>query len=444
MRHSLRPYGIFLLAAVPLLGCGTSSTSKTVPKTPSSSYVVAGYYPEWDIYPPNSSAPPSSSNIPDFVPKDLVTNGTAPLLTHLIYAFASINNNQCASADPVADYSYPLPADYTVSGVADSTASGAFTGNFHQLQELKALYPNLQIMISIGGGGFSSDIFSTAAEPANVNAFVTSCINMFINGQFASGISEPGIFTGIDIDWEFPGQSTVNSPATDQANFTAMMAEFRSQLDAINPNYVLTTTGPAGSWAWQYMNLGVVQGSVSFINLMNYDFDGPWSNETGFVAPLYQSASDPSTSNNASYAVESYIGMGVPKSKIVFGMPFYGYEWGNVTDQNNGLFQPCTPAAGSSACPNNTYEYNAIGALTGYTTYRDSVTEEPWLWSSSQASFVTYDDPVSLTFKANYVASQELGGIMIWEMSGDTTSGSLTQALVSGLASPTAFRLAER
>jgi len=427
MRCYPRRYGILLLSVLSLLGCG--SNHKTVQKTPPSSYVVAGYYPEWGVY-----------DTPPFVPNNLVTNKTAPLLTHLIYAFASISNNQCALADPYADYQDQLPANETINGQADT---GDFAGNFHQLQELKALYPNLQIMVSIGGGGFSSDIFSTAAEPANVNVFVASCINLFINGQFASGITQPGIFTGIDIDWEFPGQSTVNSPATDQANFTAMMAEFRSQLDAINPNYVLTTTGPAGSWAWQYMNLGTVQGSVSFINLMNYDFDGPWSNETGFVAPLYQSSSDPSTSNNANYAVQSYIGMGVPKSKIVFGMPFYAYEWGNVTDQNNGLFEPCTPASGSSSCPNNTYEYNAVGGLTGYTAYRDSVTQEPWLWDGT-SSFVTYDDPTSLAFKAQYVANQDLGGVMIWEMSGDTTSGGLTQALVSGLASPSASRLGER
>ena len=417
MRHFIRLYIMLVLAAFSLMGCGTSS--RTVLKTPPpSSNIVAGYYPEWGVY---DSTP--------FVPKNLISSGTAPLLTHLIYAFASINNNQCASADPVADYQDLLPANETINGAADV---GPFAGNFHQFQELKALYPNLQIMVSIGGGDFSSDVFSTAAEPANVSAFVTSCINMFINGQFASGITEPGIFTGIDIDWEFPGQSTVNTPAQDQANFTAMMQEFRTQLNAVNPNYVLTTTGPAGSWGWQYMNLGVVQSSVDFINLMNYDFDGPWSGTTGFVAPLYQSSSDPSSTNNASSTVQSYLGMGVPKSKIVFGMPFYAYEWGAVTNQNNGLFEPCTVDPGTGECPNNTYEYNALSSLTGYTVYRDSTTQEPWLWDGS-SSFITYDDSTSLAFKAKYAADQGLGGVMIWELSGDTASGTLIQALTGNL-----------
>ena len=410
---------VLSLLGCALLGCGSSSkTGTTSSNQPPSSFIVAGYYPEWGVY---DSTP--------FVPKNLVSNGTAPLLTHLIYAFATITNNQCASADTYADYQDLLPANQTLNGVADT---GPFAGNFHQLQELKVLYPNLQIMISIGGGAMSPDVFSVAAEPANVNAFVTSCINMFIQGQFASGITQPGIFTGIDIDWEFPGQGTINSPATDQADYTAMMQLFRSQLNAINPNYLLTSTAPAGSWAWQYMNFSEVQSSVNFLNVMNYDFDGPWSTTTGFVAPLYQSPLDPSSTNNASYVVQSYLGMGVPKSKIVFGMPFYAYEWGAVTDQDDGLFEPCTPDPSTGECPNNTYEYNQISSLTGYTSFRDSITQEPWLWDGN-SSFVTYDDATSLGFKARYVANQDLGGIMIWELSGDTSSGTLIQALTGSL-----------
>jgi len=412
-----------VLAALLLFGCGPSSNSMTTgtgQNPPPASYIVAGYYPEWGVY-----------DTPPFVPKNVVSDCTAPLLTHLIYAFATISNNQCALADTYADYQDLLPANETINGVADT---GPFAGNLHQLQELKALYPNLQIMVSIGGGSLSPDVFSVAAEPANVNSFVSSCVNMFINGQFASGITEPGIFSGIDIDWEFPGQGTVNTPSTDQTNYMAMMQEFRTQLDAVSPKYLLTTTAPAGSWAWQYMNLGAVQNSVNFLNVMNYDFDGPWSTTTGFVAPLYQSSADPSTTNNANYVVQSYLGMGIPKSKIVFGMPFYAYEWGAVTDQNDGLFEPCTAAASTGECPNNTYEYNQLSALTGYTMYRDTITQEPWLWDGS-SSFVTYDDPTSLGFKAQYVAKQEVGGIMIWELSGDTPSGTLIQALTSNLSS---------
>ncbi len=33
---------------------------------------------------------------------------------------------------------------------------------------------------------------------------MASCINMYIRSNFAPGLTKPGIFTGIDIDWEYP------------------------------------------------------------------------------------------------------------------------------------------------------------------------------------------------------------------------------------------------
>jgi chitinase len=182
------------------------------------------------------------------------------------------------------------------------------------------------------------------------------------------------------------------------------------------------------------MNFSVVQNSLNFINVLNYDFDGPWNTATNFVAPLYQSASVSSSTNNVNYVVQSYIGIGVPKSKFIFDMPFYAYEWGNVTKQNNGLFEACTvvPGRNPPACPNQTYDYNAIGALTCYTMYRDSLTQEPWPWDGNK-SFVTYDDSTSLGLKANYVVNQCLDGTMIWELSGDTNTGKLIQTLTGAL-----------
>lgn len=413
MFRVLRFVSALLILQSPLLaGAQTGEaianpTSKIFTRT---HYQVAGYYPQWGI----------DGETPPYNVKNVVTSGSVPLMTHLIYAFSAITNNQCASDDTWADYQDPLPADETVNGVADSTAAGAFTGNFHQLKELKALYPKLQIMISIGGGGMNPSVFSEAAAPANLKTFVASCINMYIKGNFAGGIVEPGIFTGIDIDWEFPASST------DQANYLAMLKEFRTQLNAINPAYVLTSTAPAGSWAWQYMDMGAAAEYLDFINVMTYDFDGPWSDTTGFVAPLYQAALDPDPTNNASYVIKSYIEMGVPRRKLVLGMPFYGYDWTGVPATDNGLFQNGNP-------DQNSYSYRSITALTGYTAYRNSATREPWLYDAASETFWTYDDPESLAFKTKYAASEGLGGVMFWELSGDTSKGTLIKALAGSL-----------
>jgi len=46
-----------------------------------------------------------------------------------------------------------------------------------------------------------------------------------------------------------------------------------------------------------------------------------------------------------------------------------------------------------------------------------STTQLSRLWDSS--NFWTYDDPVSRTFKMEYVQEHHLAGIMIWEISDD-------------------------
>jgi chitinase len=408
----LTPFLLLSALTLPLAAQDRPAGDRSNPETTSTvSHKLAGYYPEWGVY-----DKPNPYNV-----KNVITSGSAPLLTQLIYAFANIVDNKCASGDTWADYQDPLPASQTVNGKAD--VSGEFAGNFHQLEELKELYPKLEIMISIGGGSLDPSIFSAAAEPANRAAFVTSCIDMFIKGQFANGITKPGIFTGIDLDWEFPASDE------DETNYLALLKEFREQLNALDTkttHYVLTSTVGASSYAWQYEDLDAAQQYLNFFNAMMYDFDGPWSDTTGFVAPLYQAGLDPDPTNNANWAIEQYISMGVEKSKIVFGMPFYAYHWTKVPKTHHGLFE-------DGDADQNSYEYNQIGGLKDYTEYRDPTNHEPWLYSETKESFWTFDDPTSLKFKTKYAVEKGLGGVMFWEISGDTPDGTLIKTLAGSL-----------
>ena len=393
-----------------MVGCGSVTNTVAPPPPPAAQYKVVGYYPSWGVY-----------NAPQYNVQNIVSSGSAPLLTHIIYAFGNIVNNQCASTDPVADYQMLIPAAQAVNGIADTT--GSFAGNFHQLQELKALYPDTQIEVSIGGGGFDPTIFSAAASPANVQSFVASCVNMYIKGNFANGITQPGIFSGIDIDWECP------SSAADETNFSAMMAEFRKQLDAVKPGYQLTIAAGSSSWCWQYYNVPTLTPSLSFYNVMTYDFDGSWSTTTGFVAPLYQAALDPDPTNNANYAIDFYLQQGVPASQLVMGMPFYNYEWTGVPTTDNGLFQPGTPNLNNGGYPLTVSMENTAG----YTLYRDSTTQAPWLFDGTTGDFWTFDDPTSLAFKSNYVMQKNLGGVMFWELSSDDANGTLLKSMTNTL-----------
>jgi chitinase len=68
---------------------------------------------------------------------------------------------------------------------------------------------------------------------------------------------------------------------------------------------------------------------------------------------------------------------------------------------------------------------------SGYARYFDPSTAAAWLFNGS--TFWTFDDPSILQAKADFVASRKLGGIMAWELSGDTTDGSLETGIATGL-----------
>ena len=404
-----------------------SPATATPTPLPGGNKEVIGYFTEWGVYGRN------------YQPKNLVTSGSAAKMTRILYAFSNISNGQCAIGDSYADYDKFYDAASSVSGVADTWDAGALRGNFHQLQELKALYPNLKVVISVGGWTWSSGFSAAAMTPASRQAFAASCINTFIQGNFGAGLHYPGIFDGVDLDWEYPGScgNTCNYSPQDPQNYTALLAEFRSQLNAVTATtgkpYSLHIAAPAGSDKFNIMDLSHMHPYLNTIDLMTYDLHGAFESTTNFQAPLYGSPNDPSpppaNTYNANYAVQAYKNAGVPAAKIVMGVPFYGRGWTNVPNVNNGLYQPSSTAAPG------TYEagiedYKVLKNL-GYSQFRDPITQAFWIFNGS--TFWSYDDTTSMTNKMNYIKSQGLGGAMFWEASGDDPTGTLITAVYNGL-----------
>ncbi|HEX3121178.1 MAG TPA: glycosyl hydrolase family 18 protein, partial [Candidatus Acidoferrum sp.] len=126
-------------------GSGTGTGTGTTP--PPSGMKIIGYYPRYAIE-------------DGFFPKNLISNGSINNLTHINFAFANIVNNKCASFNTADDFTTKVSAGNSVSGAADS---GSFGGTFHQFQELKAKYPNLKIIVSIGGGSVAPSLIANAA-----------------------------------------------------------------------------------------------------------------------------------------------------------------------------------------------------------------------------------------------------------------------------------------
>ena len=411
---------LVLEAAVPQLAAAA---------IPPSEKTIVGYFTQWGIYRRN------------FLVKNVDTSGAAARLTHINYAFADISDSLvCASADPFADYNKAFDAAESVDGVGD-LVSQPVKGNFNQLLELKRKHPHLKILISIGGWTLSKN-FSDAALPANRARFVSSCVDMYLRGVFEAGKVNPDVFDGIDLDWEYPGAcgATCNYRPEDTQNFTALLAEFRSQMNLLGQqtgkSYLLTLATSAGASNIAKLELARIHPYLDWINVMTYDFRGPWSTQTGLQSPLYGDPADPLYGEGlwSDQAMSLYIAGGVPIDKLTMGIPFYGKGWGGVLPGPNGdgLYQTATGRPPRGKWENGTDDYKEMIAREAtFRKFFHPVAQTVYIYDGR--TFWTYDDPASVSNKASYILSRGLRGGMFWELSGDTPSIALLSSLYDGL-----------
>jgi chitinase len=403
---------------------------------------LIGYFIEWGIYGRN------------YLVKNVVTSGSASKLTHINYAFSNAApdaNGQvnCQLFDEWADYQKPWSAAESVDGQA-VTWPNPVLGNFQQLKVLKALYPNLNVLISVGGWTGSRYFSDAALTPQSRAAFVKSCIDLFIKGDLPDpgwgGMGGPGaaagIFDGIDLDWEWPGSEgnpqNIVRPE-DRQNFTALVAEFRAQLDAYGEqtgkHYLLTAFLPAAPAKIDSgFEVDKLFSDFDFATVQGYDLHGSWEPITNHQSNLLTSPEDPA---NPAFSVNdtimAYFGRGAPASKLVVGVPFYGRGWTNVAPENKGLYQPAGGAA-PGTWEAGVEDYKVLKekrASGGYAWYWDGKARAAWLFDGT--TFWTLDDPKVMKDKAHYVLGLNLAGVMFWELSGDTPDGELVKTLDDAL-----------
>jgi len=408
----------------------TMVAQDTVAPAEDKSKILAGYFEEWSIYGANYNI------------ANLQQNHVANKITHLIYAFGNVApvsgppDATCHLADTWADFQTPyLPS---VNGLP---YTGPLFGNFAALMQLKQLHPNLKIMISLGGASAANTAgFSYAASTSQLRSqLVASCIDLFIKGNVAPGISAAGVFDGFDIDWEFP-------TATDTRNFTLLLQEFRKQLKALGKEndtpYLLSIFAPAGSQNYSNIELAKVARQLDFLNVQGYDMHGTWETITNHASPLYDSPKDPSFGQgfDDEDTIVAYLAAGVPARKLLLGVPMYGRGWTGVPNTNHGLYQtstgPAPSPAGDVLQTDGVATYGTLVAETGFQHYFDPISEAQWAYDAATQTFWTYDTRRSVSVKMSYVQNRVpggLGGAFFWALKDDDANGSLTKTMAKGL-----------
>lgn len=261
-----------------------------------------------------------------------------------------------------------------------------------QIVDLRKQKPELKVLLSIGGWG-SGRFSEMAANDEYSCAFAADCDRVV--KEFA--------LDGIDIDWEYPTSSMANisSSPDDTENFTLLMQDIRA---AIGNEKELTLATVASA---RYIDFKAILPSVDFVNIMAYDMAS---------APKHHSALYPSGHSGditSDGAVTAHLKAGVPPSKLVMGMPFYG--------------------RGGDGYP-SFQDYNKVGNTdTQYTEKWDEVAQVPYLADKNDTLVFGFENPRSLAIKCQYILDKDLLGGMYWDYSGDNEQGDLRRTVAENL-----------
>ena len=281
---------------------------------------------------------------------------------------------------------------------------------FHYLTEARDIVKTTKIVVSIGGWG--ADGFSQMARTAEGRATFIQSVMDFVDKYKLDGV---------DLDWEYPvsGGEIVHHES-DKANFTLLMKELREALDQRTAydggKMILSFAAAASSSYWRRsVDVAAVMPYVDYVNLMTYDYSGSWTDTTGHHTNHSAFKWDGKYEYQCGMqAVEAAIKAGVPASKIVYGAAGYGKLFMAVSSkENNGLGQKY-----KGGCTD--IRLNDIVDLIGagkYVRYWDDDAKAPYLFDGK--NLIVYDDAESVLYKAKYVTSKGLAGIMYWEYAGD-------------------------
>ena len=275
----------------------------------------------------------------------------------------------------------------------------------------KKSYPNLKVLVSLGGWGgceSCSEVFSTKE---NRTAFAKS----------TAKIIETYKADGIDLDWEYPaisGYPGHKYQTEDLENFTDLVVQLRKFMK--KGDILSFAAGASTRFIENSIEWDKVMPLVDNVNLMTYDFYGSGSSKTGHHTALYDNAYQ---KRSAVSSINALIEKGVDPKQIFIGGAFYIKTFKNVANINRGLNQ--------NAEWNRSYnQINFEEIRANFDFYWDEQAQAPFAYDSINKIFATFDDTRSIQLKSQFALDHQLGGIMFWQLMNDKRQNGLLKTMV--------------
>ena len=327
---------------------------------------------------------------------------------------------------------------------------GLSKNHFQQYAYYAEKYPDVKILISIGGwtrcGWFSEMAYTQEGR----DSFVNCCMELLKTYPWLGGF---------DIDWEYfggnPNGERVSGEPDDQGcpiwgtsledceNLSKLSKQLKETMDSVYGKGVkkLTACSCGSTWTLSCQRWDLVAPYMDMINIMSYDMAGVWDRKTDHASEVFQSQAA------ADYIHNTY---GVPYEKLCIGSPLYGTEMQmeNLPQDGNYLGVPVYPVRPASAGITETvlkqWEAEAVSGYTvefengkakmgtsfckggkGWHMGFDESRRGAYLYNDDPDSkyccwFISYENAITLQDKLDLILKLNCAGMLVWEVSQDT------------------------
>jgi len=281
---------------------------------------------------------------------------------------------------------------------------------FKDIQKFRKINPEIKILATILDMGAKS--LAIIAQNKTMRKKFAQNSLLFL---------ETHNFDGIDFDWEFPAWTS--KIEKEKEDFISLLKEMHRVLKSNPSKEYLLTSAVAGDYtiinpAYQ---VKAMDKYLDWINLMTYAFNNwfwywPF---TGHNAPLFSSKTDIMYLKriNMAYACKYWHSKGMPKEKIIVGIPTYTHNFKLVNPRLHGVHAPAWGPAGEWNVAEVCNFLNQSGSHRAW----DGKAHVPYAYNTS--IWITFEDQESAVEKAEWIRDNGFGGSMTYNLNNDDYQG---------------------
>jgi chitinase len=261
----------------------------------------------------------------------------------------------------------------------------------------------VNVLVSLGGWGWDKQFAAIVSKSEAEDRYIKSVLE----------IVDRFDYDGIDLDWEYP------DTREEVVGFERLVRRFRKELDVLGQKkgrrMAMTMAVSSNAGTLQWLGKEVLLETMDWLNVMTYDFAGPWTSYAGHNSPLHASSKQPdgkprSTESTMKYLVDE---RGLPPNRLAVGIPLYGRGFAVAEPYASTKSVPRTRVPGGN--------YSNLQRLQkeGWTRRWDEETKTPWLIAPDKSAVIGYDDAESVAIKTEWAMKHGFRGVFFWQIGAD-------------------------